>query len=72
MGALEIIAVGAGGGHGINSGNGKIRSQLHHQHVLKIPGIPSNLRLAKIKVEDWLARRSRKSELGVSAQEAGL
>ena len=72
MGVLEIIAVGEGGGHSITSDSGKIQPQLYHHHVLKIPGISSNLRLAKIKVEDWLARRSRQSELGVSAPEAGL
>ena len=33
---------------------------------------PIDLRLAKIKVEDWLASRPRQSELGISAPEAGL
>ena len=32
---------------------------------------PIDLRLAKIKVEDWLARRPRQGEPGASAQEAG-
>ena len=37
VGALEIVAVGTGGGHGITSGSGKIQPQLYHHHVLKIP-----------------------------------
>ena len=36
--ALEIIAVGAGGGHSITSGSGKIQTQLYHRRVLKMPG----------------------------------